>query len=233
MVAYLLDERIAFPDPRQTDARGVIAVGGDLSPRRLILAYALGIFPWYEEGIPILWHCPAERAVLFPGGLRVNRTTRKVLRRGRFEVRYDTAFERVIRACARTPRPGQDGTWITPEMIDAYTALHRLGFAHCAESWRDGELAGGIYGVTLGGVFFGESMFSHEANASKVALVTLVRALEELGYSLVDCQVPHPFLEGFGVETIDRNAFLDLLPAALVLEPTRRWPALNRLDARA
>lgn len=224
MTIYLLNEALLFPDPHQADPSGIIAMGGDLGPRRLLLAYSLGIFPWYSEDTPILWHCPSERTVLRPSSLRVNRTTRKVLRRNPYQVRYDTAFAEVIRACAETPRPGQDGTWITPEMIDAYVGLHRQGFAHCAESWHEGRLVGGIYGVTLGRVFFGESMFSQRSNASKVALITLVGGLANSGYELIDCQVYNSFLGTFGVEVIRRDDFLGLLPVLLSRPPARVWP---------
>jgi len=188
-------------DPRDPDApfppaeaalrepNGLLAVGGDLSPRRLLRAYRSGAFPWYGEGQPILWWSPDPRAVLLPERVRVSRSLRRTLRRGLFRVTVDRAFDAVIEACATVPRPGQDGTWITPEMAAAYRRLHRLGHAHSVEAWtRDGELAGGLYGVAIGRVFFGESMFSRRSDASKVALVTLCRALEAWGYGLVDAR---------------------------------------------
>lgn len=224
MTIYLLDERLGFPDPRRTDPSGILAVGGDLSPERLLLAYSMGIFPWFNEGDPILWHCPPWRMVLRPEDLHVSRTTRKVIRRGEYDVRYDTAFEAVVTACARIPRPGQDGTWITPEMKAAYCRLHRLGYAHSAEAWHEGRLVGGLYGVTLGGVFFGESMFARRSNASKVAFVTLVQELRALGYVLIDCQVYTEHLATFGALEWPRERFLGALADALAVRPSRSWP---------
>jgi leucyl/phenylalanyl-tRNA--protein transferase len=224
MPAFVLDHRLVFPDPRETDENGILAIGGDLRPERLLLAYSKGIFPWYDEGLPILWHCPREREILHPAAIRVNRTTKKIVGRGHFQVRYDTAFESVIRYCASVERPGQGGTWITSDMIDAYTRLHQLGHAHCAEAWQGDQLMGGVYGIAMGGAFFGESMFSLESNASKVAFVTLVLRLNELGYTLVDCQNPNPHLVQFGTKTISRDAFLDMLPEVLAIRPSKPWP---------
>jgi leucyl/phenylalanyl-tRNA--protein transferase len=224
MTIYLLDERLGFPDPRRTDPSGILAVGGDLSPERLLLAYSMGVFPWFNEGDPILWHCPAWRLVLRPDEIHVGRTMRKVIKRADYEVRYDTAFDEVIAACARTPRPGQEGTWITADMAAAYRRLFRLGYAHSCEAWRDGRLWGGLYGVTLGGMFFGESMFSHRDNASKCAFITLVGALRSLGYALVDCQVYTEHLATFGAVEWPRDRFLSALGQALTVQPRRAWP---------
>ena len=201
----------AFPDIESAliEPNGLLAIGGDLSPVRLMHAYRRGIFPWYSDGQPILWWSPDPRAVLFPGCMYVSRSLRKVIRQRRFRVSCDRAFDEVMAACAR-PRPGQDGSWITGGMMKAYSALHELGHAHSLECWREGTLAGGIYGVAIGRVFFGESMFSGESNASKVALAELC----SLGFELIDCQIPNPHLGRLGAEMIPRRAFAGLL---------RRW----------
>lgn len=202
----------AFPDPtaalRQPD--GLLAAGGDLSIERLLRAYRSGIFPWYEAGQPILWWSPDPRAVLFPGELRISRSLQRTLRRGRFVATADQAFPAVIEACA-APRRGQPGSWITPEMNFAYTRLHELGYAHSVEVWLDAKLAGGIYGVAIGKVFFGESMFSHERDASKVALVYLVKQILAWGFKLIDCQIMSAHLATLGARTIPRNDFLSLI----------------------
>jgi leucyl/phenylalanyl-tRNA--protein transferase len=218
---YRLDQRLAFPDPELATEEGLLAVGGDLRPERLLLAYSMGIFPWYEEGLPIIWHSPDPRMVLAVDRLHVPRSLDKRLRRGSYQLRLDSAFAEVIRACGDRPRPGQHGTWITEEMRAAYLELHRLGWAHSAEAWRDGRLVGGLYGVSLGAVFFGESMFADEADASKVAFVTLVRQLAAWGTTLVDCQVHTEHLERFGAEEWPRRRYLDVLRERL-LQPTRR-----------
>ena len=209
-----------FPDPRAADADGLLAYGGDLRAERLLSAYAQGIFPWYESE-PILWFSPDPRMVLLPTELRVSRSLRRTLARGVFEVRFDTAFASVVSACAQTPRPGQDGTWITRDMQTAYCRLHELGFAHSTEAWQDGELVGGAYGVSLGRAFFGESMFARHSDASKVAFVHLVRQLERWDFAFVDCQVHTDHLESFGAEMCRRSEFLGALEDALTA-PTRR-----------
>ena len=215
-------EEWPFPDPRRADADGLLALGGDLRPERLLSAYARGIFPWYESD-PILWFSPDPRMVLVPGDPCVSRSLQKTLRQERYSVRMDTAFERVIRACAEIPRPGQDGTWITPEMIEAYVELHRLGYAHSTEAWLQGELVGGAYGICLGSAFFGESMFAAESDASKVAFVSLVEQLDAWGMSIIDCQVSTDFLASFGALEWPRDRFLDELDTALEA-PTRTGP---------
>ena len=209
-----------FPDPRLADESGLLAVGGDLRPSRLLNAYALGIFPWYSEGQPILWHSPNPRFVLDPERFHLPRSLGKTMRRGEFEVRFDTAFERVIRACARTPRPGQNGTWITRAMERAYVELHRQGYAHSVEAFREDELCGGVYGVSLGSAFFGESMFAHAPDASKVAFAALVERLKGWGFSLIDCQQETEHLARFGAEPWPRERFLEALDRALEA-PTR------------
>jgi leucyl/phenylalanyl-tRNA--protein transferase len=212
---FRLPREPVFPDPELAEPDGLLAAGGDLSVERLLVAYAAGVFPWYSEGLPILWWSPDPRLVLFPGELHVPRRLARVLRSGRFQVRADTAFERVIRGCAGRARPGQDGTWITPEMIQAYLRLHRRGFAHSFEAWEGEALAGGLYGVSLGAAFFGESMFADRPDASKVAFVRSVEWLAGRGCQLVDCQVKTAHLQRFGAREIPRREFLDHLGLAL------------------
>ncbi len=222
-IYFLGDDPEAFPPPEKADRSGLLAVGGDLTPERLLSAYARGIFPWYSAGQPILWHSPNPRFVLEPDKLHVGKSLRKTLKAGTYEVRYDTAFADVITACGQVPRPGQDGTWITGEMRDAYVELHRLGFAHSVEAWADGELKGGLYGVSLGAAFFGESMFARAPDASKVAFSTAVERFKGWGFHFIDCQVETEHLARFGAEHWPRRRFLDALATAL-REPTRRGP---------
>lgn len=224
MPIYLLDNDLAFPPPGRGPRSGPIAVGGDLRPERLLLAYSMGIFPWPHEGLPLLWFSPDPRMVLLPGELHVPRSLAKTLRRGTFRFTLDTAFADVIAGCAQTPRPKQDGTWITPEMIEAYVRLHHLGLAHSVEAWQGERLVGGLYGVSLGAVFFGESMFAHASDASKAAFVTLVRQLQRWQFALVDCQTYTDHLARFGAELWPRSRFLERLSRALA-QPTRkgRW----------
>jgi leucyl/phenylalanyl-tRNA---protein transferase len=198
----------AFPDVDNAmiQPNGLLAVGGDLSPARLLHAYHQGIFPWFSEAQPILWWAPDPRAVLLPEAIRISRSLKKTLRQGRFHVSFDTAFAQVIQACA-APRAGQNDTWITNGMIGAYCALHARGFAHSVECWQDGQLAGGLYGVAIGKVFFGESMFSRMTDASKVALATLCQC----GYELIDCQLPSDHLKRMGATDMPRNEFMRLL----------------------
>ncbi|BDU72266.1 leucyl/phenylalanyl-tRNA--protein transferase [Mesoterricola silvestris] len=220
---FSLGPQPAFPDPRRADGEGLLAVGGDLSAPRLLNAYRLGIFPWYSEGSPILWWSPPERAILLPGDEHLSRSTRRALARRPFEVRVDTCFAEVIGHCARVERAGQDGTWITREIQEGYLALHRQGYAHSFEAWRDGELRGGLYGVSLGAAFFGESMFSLESYASRAAFAALCRRAWGWGFHLIDGQVPNPNLETLGARVVGRDAFLARLAAALQV-PTRRGP---------
>lgn len=209
------NDNVPFPDVEHAlrEPDGLLAAGGDLSPRRLLSAYRHGIFPWYSAGQPILWWSPDPRTVLYPDELHVSRSLRKTLRKGEYEVRYDTAFNEVIRSCA-APRGDGQGTWLTEEMVEAYCLLHRLGHAHSAEAWCKGELVGGLYGVAIGGVFFGESMFAHRPDASKVAFVHLVMRLKEAGYGLIDCQVASAHLARFGAVSIPRQRFIQELHAA-------------------
>ena len=213
----------AFPEPEATNEDGIIALGGDLSPQRLIEAYRRGIFPWYSEGLPILWHCPDPRFVLESARLHVSRSLEKELRRTPWEIRLDTNFDAVVLACASTPRKGQRGTWITRAMRAAYRRLFDLGIAHSVEVYRDAELIGGLYGVSIGNVFFGESMFSLESNASKLAFVQLVRWMRSFGVALVDCQQETSYLASFGAESWNRERFLREL-APLVHAQTHIGP---------
>lgn len=222
---YALGRALTFPPPHQA-VDGLLAVGGDLSPERLLLAYSQGIFPWYDADLPILWHSPDPRCVVPVHQVHVGRTLRRVLDRGTYEVRFDCAFERVIRACKTTPRQGQSGTWITDDMERAYIELYRLGYAHSVEAWEAGELAGGLYGVSLGRIFFGESMFSHRSNASKVALVRLAQKLAEWSFTVIDAQVATPHTLAMGAQEWPRPRFLETLKRDLAY-PTRRgsWAA--------
>jgi len=190
------------------DPNGLLAAGADLSPQRLLDAYVHGIFPWFGEDDPLLWWSPDPRMVLFLDELHVSRSLRRVIRSGRYEVRFDTAFHDVMRACGE-PRPGQEGTWITPAMIEAYTTLWRLGYVHSIESWADGELVGGLYGVAIGHMFYGESMFTRRRDASKVAFVATVRQLRRWEFQLIDCQMPTMHLASLGAREISRRDFLD------------------------
>jgi leucyl/phenylalanyl-tRNA---protein transferase len=221
MPVFRLSSNLTFPPPHLAIAEGLLAVGGDLSVERLVLAYSQGIFPWYAEDDPILWWSPDPRLVLYPAELHVSRSLRKVLRQQPFAVTLDQAFSSVIRACAGNRGPDHPGTWIVPEMIAAYEALHAAGLAHSVEAWQDDMLAGGLYGVSLGGVFFGESMFTRVSNASKVALVRLVAGLRQAGFRLIDCQVTTAHLMRLGAREISRARFMKELQRALK-GPTRQ-----------
>jgi leucyl/phenylalanyl-tRNA--protein transferase len=229
---YLLDSRPVFPPPEHANREGILAVGGDLSVPRLLEAYRRGIFPWYESREPILWWSPDPRLILEPAALHVSRSLRATLRRGTYDIRFDTAFRRVIGACAATPRRGQEGTWISPEIESAYTRLHELGVCHSIEAWSGTELAGGLYGVCLGRAFFGESMFSRRSDASKVALVALAAYLQRLGVELIDCQVPSPHLLSLGAREVPRAEFLRRLDRALQEpRPPGKWCSAGPVDS--
>lgn len=219
-----LDPDTPFPPVSAAlrDPNGLLAAGTDLSPGRLLDAYARGIFPWFNPGEPILWWSPDPRMVLFPDELRVTRSLAKVLRNRPYEIRFDTAFRQVMEACA-APRPGQTGSWIGPAMIEAYTRLHHLGYAHSVETWIDGELAGGLYGVAMGGMFYGESMFYRVRDASKIALVHLVLQLKHWGFGLIDCQMKTAHLASLGAREIPRAEFLRLV-RKLIESPHRPGP---------
>ncbi len=211
MFPVLLTRDLWFPDPDRADSNGLLAIGGDLSPGRLLLAYNSGIFPWYSPGDPILWWSPDPRMVLFPSELHVPRSLRRSLRKKRFLVTLDMDFEGVMSACASAAGRSRKGTWITGEMMCAYAKLHQAGYVHSVETWFDGRLAGGLYGVSIGRVFFGESMFFHEPDASKIAFVTMVGWLAEQGVRLIDCQMRTDHLARFGAREIVREEFLTRL----------------------
>lgn len=213
---YWLTQDLVFPPVNLAEDWGGLALGGDLSPERLLLAYRSGIFPWYNEDQPIIWHAPNPRFVLFPEKLKIPRSLRPTLNQQKFTITYDTAFARVIRQCQQIQRPDQPGTWITKEMLQAYCHLHKQGYAHSVEAWQKNKLVGGLYGISLGRVFFGESMFTKVSNASKAAFVTKVLDLKSKGFSLIDCQVHTPHLERFGAEDISRTQYMRLLKEALV-----------------
>lgn len=205
---FRLDERLLFPDPELAEPDGLLAVGGDLSANRLLLAYSNGIFPWYSDDEPILWYSPHQRLVLYPDKLNISKSMRQVLRSGKFRVTFDTCFDQVIQNCSAAFRKDQDGTWITNEMIKAYIKLHQLGYAHSVEVWEGDNLAGGLYGVQVGRVFCGESMFSKVSNASKTALIYLCQTGK---YDLIDCQVHTPHLESLGAEMMSRAKYVEVL----------------------
>ncbi len=217
----IIDEPVAFPLPRFAGKDGLLAIGGDLSEKRLLLAYRMGIFPWFSDDQPILWWSPDPRLVLYPDEIRISKSLKKVIKKKMFHLTMDTAFEQVINACAQVRRPDDQGTWIVKDMIDAYCRLHESGFAHSVEAWYKGKLAGGLYGISLGKSFFGESMFAYVSNASKSAFVALVDYLRKLSFDMIDCQVATAHLIRFGAIEISRNRFLDELEQSLDA-PTRR-----------
>ena len=230
MPVYRLSQELIFPSPHLASHEGLLAVGGDLSVNRLLLAYSLGIFPWYSEGEPILWWSPEPRLVLYPDELKVSRSLNKVIKKGEFRVTMDKAFEEVIRECARVRLENQEGTWIVDDMISAYCRLHASGFAHSVEAWKDDHLAGGLYGLSLGKCFFGESMFSRVTNASKVALVALANHLQALCFALIDCQITTAHLMRFGAREISRARYLDELQSALDAPTLQgRWTLTTHL----
>jgi leucyl/phenylalanyl-tRNA--protein transferase len=222
MAIFKLTNKLLFPPPHLAEPDGLLAVGGDLRVERLLEAYSRGIFPWYEEPSPILWWSPDPRFVLFPDELRISRSLRQTIKNRIYATTTDKAFEEVIRGCAEVERKGSYGTWLTDEMIEAYIALHCLGFAHSVESWYEDELAGGLYGVALGAVFFGESMFTKKSNASKVAFVKTVQKLKDWGFVIIDCQIVTRHLFSLGARTIRRSLFLEILTKALS-KKTASW----------
>lgn len=207
----LLGAALVFPPVEMASSEGILAFGGDLRPERLILAYQSGIFPWYNEGEPIIWYCPEERMVLFPDELRISKSMRQLMRSNTFNITTNKAFEQVISQCQNSPRKDQLGTWITDDMKQAYLKLHKLGFAKSVEVWQDEKLVGGLYGIDLGHVFCGESMFSKESNTSKLAFIHLVQQLEKGQYKLIDCQVYNEHLESLGAREIPRGEFMEIL----------------------
>lgn len=238
MPVYLLGKELAFPAPEDANEEGIVAVGGDVSPERLLAAYRSGIFPWPVRGYPLLWFSPDPRFALTPANTHVSRSLRKAIRRGQLRVTADLAFDEVIAACAGVPRPHQQGTWITPELQEGYRGLHALGYAHSIEAWRGDQLVAGLYGVAVGKTFAGESMFASEPDASKIAFTTLLGHLLCWGFRLVDCQVHTEHLARFGATMWPRDRFLSRWRSA-VAEPSLLAPwrlgmspeeALRRLD---
>jgi len=231
MPIFRLVDDLVFPPPDYADPSGLIAIGGDLSSERLLEAYRVGIFPWYSDDQPILWWSPDPRLVLELDQFKIARSLRKILKKGIFKVTFDRVFEEVIAACATVDRDGQQGTWITQEMQDAYIKLHGLGFAHSVETWFDNQLVGGLYGVSLGKAFFGESMFHLKSDASKVALATLVERLKAWGFRFIDAQMTTEHLVSLGAQELSRRIFLKQLQSAL-RHPTKRgkWRIDNPAD---
>lgn len=224
MLTWLQRDDLSFPplEKAMRDPNGLLAAGGDLSPERLLAAYRHGCFPWYQDGQPLLWWSPDPRTVLFPEELHVSRSLRKKLRQGAFDITFDRAFRDVIEGCAG-PRSYADGTWITTPMQEAYEKLHQLGIAHSVEVWQDERLVGGLYGLAMGRLFFGESMFSRTTDASKVGFVTLVERLRDWGFKLIDCQMPTQHLASFGARTIARQTFTETLARYLDDPSSARW----------
>ena len=208
---YFLSRELYFPPVDGASPEGIVAIGGDLSPERLLLAYRNGIFPWFEDDEPILWWSPPERMVLFLDELKVSKSMRNIINRDMFRITFNTAFKEVITNCRDIKREGQPGTWITDDMTEAYCRLHKLGIAKSVEVWQDNELVGGLYGIDLGHIFCGESMFSKVSNASKIAFITLAKQLEAANYRLLDCQVHNDHLESLGAREIHREDFLKIL----------------------
>lgn len=221
MPVFLLSDKISFPPPYLASKEGLLAVGGDLSQERLLLAYRTGIFPWFSDDEPILWWSPDPRLVLYPEEIRVSKTLKKIIKKKMFHVTMDSAFVQVINQCAKIRLQNNQGTWVVKEMIDAYCKLHESGFAHSVEAWYQGELAGGLYGVSLGKCFFGESMFTRVSNASNVALVKLVEHLNALSFDMIDCQLTTEHLLRFGAKEIPRISFLNQLEESLKA-PTKK-----------
>lgn len=223
MIPWLTDD-LAFPDVERSlrYPDGLLAAGGDLSAQRLLQAYRRGIFPWFNPGDPILWWSPDPRMVLIPNQIKISRSLAKILRNTRYEVRCNTAFEKVMLACA-APRKDQDGTWINHDMVAAYTALHRSGHAHSVETWQEGKLVGGLYGVCIGRMFFGESMFSLVSNASKISLTHLVKQLERWQFGMIDCQMSTPHLFSLGAREIPRAEFIAKLQDLIHYPQITHW----------
>jgi len=228
MPIYRLIDELIFPPAELAEPDGLLAVGGDLGTERLLLAYRRGIFPWYSEGDPILWWSPEPRLIIEPGFVHVSKSLTKIIKQRLFEIKFDTAFRTVINNCANIPRKDGRGTWITKEMKNAYIRLHHLGYAHSVEAWQGERLAGGLYGISLGRAFFGESMFFKVSNASKIALIALANILEKWNFNMIDCQVSTKHLMNMGAYEIDRREFLQRLNYAMRF-PTRQglWTGLE------
>lgn len=230
MPIFWLTDELTFPNPRFTGEEGILAVGGDLSIERLLIAYKAGLFPWFNPEDPILWWCPDPRYIVVPNEIKVSKSMRPYFNQKKYTVTFDTSFKEVIRACQQMPRRGQSGdTWLTDEMMASYVKLHEIGLCHSVEVWKDGELVGGLYGISLGKCFFGESMFAKASNASKYGFITLVRELEKRKFWLVDCQQATDHLVSLGARGIPRDDFLDLM-AKNELEPTIKGPWTDWLN---
>ena len=219
MPIYRLSNDLVFPDPSLSEDDGLLAIEGDLSPERLLLAYANGIFPWFSDEEPILWWSPDPRFIVYPKDIKISHSMKKILKKNKYRVSFDTCFRDVISNCSSTRK--EEGTWITNEMIEAYCKLHELGFAHSVETWYENKLVGGLYGVSIGRCFFGESMFSTMDNASKVAFISLSKLLEEKGFSVIDCQVHTEHLESLGAVNISRESFLVLVEKGTSIAPLK------------
>ena len=220
MTIFQLSQELIFPNPELAEPEGLLAVGGDLTVDRLLLAYSMGIFPWYSDSQPILWWSPDPRSILVPNQLHISKSLKRVIQRDRFEIRFDTKFAEVIERCGEIKRKDQNGTWITNEMQAAYIQLHLAGFAHSVECFVKNDLVGGLYGVSIGKAFFGESMFSLKTDASKVALASLANQLEKWDFEMIDCQIPTDHLKRMGAFEIDRPSFLKKLNT-LITEPSQ------------
>jgi len=230
MPLFTLNTKTDFPPVERAGSEGLLAVGGDLSPRRLLRAYGRGIFPWFSDSEPILWWSPDPRFVLIPSEVHVPRSAKKIMDKKIFRLTFDRAFNDVIAGCAQ-PRPDQVGTWITENMRQAYVRLHELGYAHSLEAWRDGKLAGGLYGIALGRCFFAESMFHLQSNASKVVFFALARVLQKKGFILIDCQIHSPHLAAWGARSMSRRQYLEWLRKGLVFRTLRGdWGKITAAD---
>jgi len=223
-IIWLNDDPSLFPKHENAfeEPNGLLAAGGDLTPQRLLNAYSLGIFPWYNPGEPILWWSPDPRSVVIPKEFEPSRSLRKSIKKMNLSVTSDTCFTRIMQECAK-PREDQAGTWINPEMISSYTELHKSGYAHSIECWQGNELVGGLYGISIGRAFFGESMFSRVSNASKIAFASLCRYLSDQNFEIIDCQVHNPHLANLGAREIPRHEFLSILKDAIVNPPKEEW----------
>jgi leucyl/phenylalanyl-tRNA--protein transferase len=223
MPVFQLTEKLIFPSPELAEENGLLAIGGDLSTERLLLAYSNGIFPWYSAGDPILWWCPSPRLVISPNEFKVPKRLHRFIKQQKYQVTMDQSFKQVVMACASAADRQKKGTWINEDMIEAYTHLHELGYAHSIECWLDDQLAGGLYGIALGKIFFGESMFSHQSNTSKIALVFLVKQLTKRNFKLIDCQLKTGHLMQFGAREIPGSEFQDHLTNYANLTSKGKW----------
>jgi leucyl/phenylalanyl-tRNA--protein transferase len=224
IAVFLLSNKIIFPPPHLAGSDGLLAIGGDLSKERLLLAYRMGIFPWFSDDEPIIWWSPDPRLVLYPKDIRVSKSLKKIINKNIFKVTIDSSFEQTISLCANIRLQKNEGTWLGEDMIEAYCNLHEAGYAHSVEAWHDGELAGGLYGVSLGKCFFGESMFTRISNASKVAFIALVEYLKTLSFDMIDCQLATEHLKNFGAREIPRSVFLKQLNESLKARTKKgRW----------